>query len=84
MQVFFFSLGAGNDQKGRVWSRVGSGEVWRVDMKEGGGEAGGEAGGEGGNEGATGRGRLGGGNVEGEEGNEESEMGRGATGRGRC
>ena len=35
---FGFFLGAGNDQKARAGSREGSGEVWKVDMKEGGGE----------------------------------------------
>ena len=70
MQVFFnFFLGAGNDQKARVGSREGSGEVWRVDMKKGGGE------------GETGRGRLGG-NGEGDEGKEDGETGRGRQGGG--
>ena len=34
---YFFFVGAGNDQNARAGSREGSGEVWTVDMKEGGG-----------------------------------------------
>ena len=73
-----FFLSAGNDHNARAGSGEGSGEVWRVDMKKGGGE--GETG-----RGTTGKGRLGEGNGEREEGsgerdNREGEMGRGATG----
>ena len=59
----------------RAGSGEGSGEVWKVDVKQGGGE--GETG-----RGATGKGRLGGGNGEREEGNGEGG-GEGETGKGR-
>ena len=79
MQVFFFIffLGAGNDQNARAGSGERSGEVWRVDMKKGGGE--GETG-----RGTMGKGRLGEGNGEreegnGEGGNREGEMGMGGN-----
>ena len=68
MFVWFFFLGAGTDQKARAGSGEGSGEVWRVDMKEVGGE------------GETGKGQWGGGDWEGEMGRRMT--GRGATGRG--
>ena len=80
MEVFFclfVFLGAGNDQNARAGSGEGSGEVWRVDMKEvGGGKAG---------RGAMGKGRLGGGNGEGETGRGQQGGGyrEGETGSGR-
>ena len=69
-----FFLGAGNDQNARAGGGEGSGEVWRVDMKKGGGEE--ETG-----RGTTGKGRFRDGNGEreegnGEGGNREGEMGR--------
>ena len=76
VQVFFFFLGAGNDQNARAGSEEGSGEVWSVDMKERGGE--GEMGrGATGNQGETGRGQWGG-----AMGRGGRETGRGRRGRG--
>ena len=79
MHFVFFS-GTGKDQKARAGSgaREGSGEVWRVDMKEWGGEGEmgrGQRGGGGGNEeGKMGKGQQGGGDSEGDDW--EGEMGR--------
>ena len=84
--MFFFS-GAGKDQKARAGSGAGegSGKVWRVDMKEGGGEGkmgrGQWGGGGGTEEGKMGKGQQVGGEGEGRGGGDsevddwEGEMG---------